>query len=182
MAVALAVLLALSLGAGSAGGEATRTVPVTISGGFELHSNDYGRPVPLYASMLGVPPAVFRRAFSGVHPDPGHDPSTEDQQANKDALMSVLAPYGVTNDELDRVANYYRFDSTQGETWPHRGAKAEATVRNGKVVAVRMIDAGAGYTYPPKASIRGFPRARVAARIVFTKQFRTNGHLRITLK
>lgn len=182
MAIALAVVLALVLGVGSAGGDTTRTVPVTISGGFELHSNDYGRPVPLYASMLGVPPSVFRRAFSGVHPDPGHDPSTEDQQANKDALMSVLAPYGVTNDELDRVANYYRFDSTKGETWPHRAARAQATVKNGKVVAVRVLDAGVGYTYAPRVSIRGFPRARLVARVVFTEQFGTNGQIRVRLR
>jgi hypothetical protein len=161
--------------------ELAAVVALTISGGFELHSNDYGRPVPLYASMLGVPPKVFRQAFSGVHPDPGHDPSTEDQQANKDALMSVLGPYGVTNDELDRVANYYRFDTTKGQTWRHRAAKAVVTVRNGKIVGVRVTDPGTGYTYTPQVSVRGFSGA-LKVRVVFTKRFGTNGHLRIALK
>ncbi len=181
-AVAIVAVLGLIAGVTAAGGKTTTTVPVTFSGGFELHSNDYGRPVPLYASMLGVRPSVFRRAFSGVHPDPNHQPSGDDQEANKQALMGVLAPYGVTNDELDRVANYYRFDSTKSETWKHRAAKGVAVIKGGKVVSIRLTDAGVGYTYTPKLSIPGYTGALVSARVVFTKAFRTNGHLRVTLR
>jgi hypothetical protein len=157
---------------------APRTVRVSLSGGFEVRSNDYGRPVPLYASMLGVTPDVFRQAFSGVNPDAEHDPSGEEQRANKEALLEVLAPYGVTNEELDRVANYYRFDSTKGETWPQRPARARARVVRGKVVSIRVIDPGVGYTYRPDVSVPGFPKLRVSAKLAFTDEFDTNGHIR----
>jgi hypothetical protein len=160
-----------------------RTVQVTLSGGFEIRSNDYGRPVPLYASMLGVSPDVFRQAFSGVHPDRGHAPTQAQQQANKDALLRVLGPYGVTNDAMDRVADYYRFDSSRGETWPRRAARAEATITGGKVTAIRVIDPGVGYTYPARVAVPGFPKVRATVELVFTRDFRTNGHVgRISLR
>lgn len=152
-------------------------VAVTFVGGFEIGPNDYGRPVPLYASMLGVSPAVFRRAFGGVHPDAAHDPTNAQQQDNKAALMSVLAAYHVTNDELDRVANYYRFNSAVGQTWPHRPARAEAVVENGTVTSIRVLDGGAGYTTAPTVVIAGHPSVAAAARVVFTSSFATNGHI-----
>jgi hypothetical protein len=168
--------------AGCASPAATETsarhvVPVTLVGGFVIGANDYGRPVPLYASMLGVSPAVFRRAFSGVYPDAAHDPTSVQQQDNKAALMSVLAAYQITNDELDRVANYYRFNSVAGQTWPHRQARAEAVVENGRVTSIRVLDGGAGYTTAPAGVIAGQPSAAAVARVVFTTSFATNGHI-----
>lgn len=154
-----------------------RVVTASLVGGFDIRAGDYGRPVPLYAGMLGVTPDNFRRAFSGVHPDTAHDPSTAEQQVNKVALMSVLSQYRVTNDQLDRVANYYRFDSTAGQTWPHRAARVEATIVDGKVTKIRILDAGVGYTYPPQLVIPGFTSVRAAATIVFTNSFDTNGHI-----
>ena len=171
-----ALVLSL-LGTSACTATSPRVVAVTFTGGFELGANDYGRPVPLYAAMLGVSPDTFRQAFSGVRPDPGHAPSVVEQTANKNALLSVLATHGVTNDQLDRVANYYRFDSTRGGSWPHRAASAEATVVDGKVVAVRITDAGVGYTQAPQVSIDGFPQASVTAQVAFTTSFETNGHI-----
>jgi hypothetical protein len=162
---------------------ADRVVPVTLTGGFEIGANDYGRPVPLYASMLGVTPDVFRRAFSGVHPDAAHDPTSARQQDNKTALMSVLAAYHVSNDQLDRVANYYRFNSAAGQTWPDRQARAEAVVTNGTVTSIRVLDGGAGYTAAPSVVIEGLPSVTAVAHVVFTTDFATNGHIAaITLR
>ncbi|KXK15985.1 MAG: hypothetical protein UZ14_CFX002000161 [Chloroflexi bacterium OLB14] len=97
----------------------TDEVQVIISGGYELDPRDNGRPVILIASALGVPEEVFREAFSHVNPaGAGSSPSEEQAQANKAALMNVLAPYGVTNDYLDEVSNYYRYNRSAGETWP----------------------------------------------------------------
>jgi hypothetical protein len=163
---------------GSAGSaSATRTVAVTVSGGFVLGADDYGRPVPLYASMLGVTPAVFRQAFAGVRPDTAHDPSAAQQQTNKGALMSVLAAYDVTNARLDEVANYYRFDGTRGQTWPHRAARVEAVVSGGRVVSVRILDAGAGCTQSPTLTVPGYPATTLTATVEFTRSFATNGQV-----
>src|SRR3954462_1660650 len=78
-------------------------VPVTFSGGHETDRRDHGRPVVLVAAGLGVAPEVFRDTFSGVHPaGPGSGgPTREEAQKNKQALMSVLGKYGITNDRLD---------------------------------------------------------------------------------
>lgn len=177
------VLAASACTASSRAPGASHVVAVTLTGGFEIGANDYGRPVPLYASMLGVTPDVFRRAFSGVHPDAAHDPTSAQQQDNKTALMSVLAAYHVSNDQLDRVANYYRFNSAAGQTWPHRQARVEAVVTNGTVTSVRVLDGGAGYTAAPTVVIKDLPSVTAVAHVVFTTDFATNGHIAaITLR
>src|SRR4051812_1568346 len=96
----------LSIGAYStfaADGPGVSKVPVTFSGGHETDRRDHGRPVVLVAAGLGVAPEVFRDAFSGVHPaGPGSGgPTREEAQKNKQALMSVLGKYGITNERLD---------------------------------------------------------------------------------
>ena len=174
---ATGILLGLAVVASAAAQPASRTVPVTFTGGFEIRADDYGRPVPLYAAMLGVTPEVFRRAFSGVHPSPTHTPTIAEQQANKVALLTVLGPYGVTNAEMDTVADHYRFDSLKGQTWPHRAARAVAVVTDGTVTAIRIIDPGVGYPYPPSVSIPGFPHLKATATVAFTRNFATNGHI-----
>ena len=74
-----------------------------------------GRPVVLVAAGLGVPTEVFRKAFSGVTPaGAGEEPDPAQVQRNKEALLKVLGPYGVTNDELDRVSNHYRYQAACG--------------------------------------------------------------------
>jgi hypothetical protein len=169
--------LAAAAGCASSAPSSDRTVPVSLVGGFQIGADDYGRPVPLYASMLGVTPDVFRRAFSGVRPDAAHSPTSARQQTNKSALMSVLGAYHVTNDQLDRVANYYRFNSAAGQTWPQRIARAEAVVKNGTITSIRVIDSGAGYTTAPTVVIAGFPSTTAVAHVVFTNDFATNGHI-----
>ena len=42
----------------------------------------------------------------------------EQVRKNKAALMGALAKYGVTNERLDAVSNYYRYRPQEGEMWP----------------------------------------------------------------
>lgn len=155
-----------------------RPAAVTISGGMTTDARDHGRPVVLIAAALGVPTEVFRTAFSGVRPaDPSAGPTGEEAQANKAALLAVLAPYGVTNERLDEVSNYYRYNGSAGETWKHQSATARATVRNGKVVAITITRAGRGYTSAPTIRVAGYPKLRVVAKLRFTTNLATNGSI-----
>lgn len=157
---------------------ASRTVAVTISGGHETEARDRGRPDVLVAAGLGVPTAVFREAFSAVHPaGAGEEPGEEQVQENKAALLRVLAPYGVTNELLDTVSNYYRYNGAAGETWPQVAAKAKATVRGGRVVSVRVVSGGSGYSSAPTLTVRGVPGAKLKATIAYGTVLEENGRL-----
>ncbi len=156
----------------------TTGVSVTITGGFETDRRDNGRPVVLIASMLGVTPDVFREAFSGVTPSKNGSPSGEQAQANKKALLKVLSPYGITNERLDEVSNYYRYKASLGETWPQTQAAAEAVVVDGKITAITITNPGAAYTSMPKIIIRqGNLTYKGIASILYTEDFTTNGSI-----
>src|SRR3954471_10902408 len=129
---ALVFTLAVSLAGvvGLTARAAETKVPLTFSGGHEIGPNDYGRPVVLLAAGLGVKPEVFRKAFSGVTPSRGGPPSGELARRNKAALLKVLGPHGVTNERLDEVSDYYRFQPQRGELWPTTPAEAYATVED----------------------------------------------------
>lgn len=119
-------LLAVITLLGALGAPNTRgveTVQLTITGGHETVPADHGRPVVLIASALGVKPEVFRTAFSRVMPAPGGTkPTAEQVRQNKEARLVALSPYGVTNELLDRVSDYYRYRPESGKLWdPARG-------------------------------------------------------------
>lgn len=139
---------------GSVLGEETQ-VPVTFAGGHDIGRGDFGRPVNLIAAALGVKPDVFREAFSGVTPAKGRGPSGEDARRNKEALMKVLKPHGITNDRLDEVSDYYRFRPQNGELWPTTAAKAYAVVEGGKVKKIVVTEPGSGYCSTPMATVPG---------------------------
>jgi len=83
-------------------------IPSTVPGCLNL-STDMGRPVCEIALALGVPAPVFREAFTHVTPAAkGTEPSDEQREANHQALLSRLSPYGVTPELLDRVSDTYR--------------------------------------------------------------------------
>ena len=156
----------------------TREIAVEITGGHTTEPEDNGRPVELIASVLGLDSSVFREAFSHVSPAPaGAEPDPAQVTLNKSALLASLAPYGVTNDELDRVSNYYRYNATAGESWPVTPASARAVVRDGVVVEVLIDDRGAGYTSAPDITIPGFPNTPLAVSLAFTRDTATNGHI-----
>jgi len=150
---------------------------VIFRGGYETDSVDRGRPVALIAAALGVETEVFRQAFSGVTPAHGRGPSEAEAQANKKVLLDALGKYGINNDRLDEVSNYYRYQPQSGELWQHTPATATATMSDGKVVSVKITNPGAGYMAPPTVVVAGHPDVKFEASIEFTQDFKTNGRL-----
>ena len=152
--------------------------PVILSGGHETDPRDHGRPVVLVAAGLGVSPEVFREAFKGVTPARGGPPTREQAERNKEALLRVLAPHGVTNERLDEVSNYYRYRPQRGELWRTKPAKAYAVVEDGEIKKIVVTNPGSGYSSPPKASIKEIPSARLVVKLAFDTDLKKNGSIR----
>ena len=167
---------ALAIGLASVAVQAAETkVPVTFSGGHDIDPRDHGRPVVLVAAALEVKPEVFRQAFSGVTPAKNGKPSGEEARRNKEALMKVLQPYGVTNERLDEVSNYYRYQPQRGDLWKHAPAQAYAVVEDGQIKKIIVTDPGSGYSTPPKATVPGFESTPLKTTIQFGKDLKKNG-------
>jgi|GEM_PF-1045704 len=156
------------------------TVSVTVSGGYETDPQDHGRPVVLIAAALGVPTEVFREAFSGVTPAElsSGGPTAQEAQSNKAALLKVLAPYGITNDRLDEVSDYYRYNGQQSQTWKIVPATATAIVKDGVVTGIAITNPGSGYSSAPTITIKS-PNGTTTAKatISYSKDFAKNGSL-----
>lgn len=151
-------------------------LPVVISGGHDTDPRDKGRPVVLVAGALGVTPEVFRDAFSGVKPvAPGSQPDQARAQQNKAVLLAALAPYGITNGQLDAVSDYYRYQPRSGTLWPTRAAVITATVTAGTVTSFEVTDGGAGYSSPPAISVPGAACGPVAVNLSFSRDLAKNG-------
>jgi hypothetical protein len=92
--------------------------------------------------------------------------------------MKVLAPYGITNERLDEVSNYYRYNGAKGEVWARTLATATATVTAGVVTGVTITNPGAGYSSIPTITVTG-PNGTVTATatIAYTTDFTTNGSI-----
>jgi hypothetical protein len=155
-----------------------KSVLITITGGHDTDPRDHGRPVVLIAAALNVPADLFRETFTHVTPAAnGREPDPAQVRRNKEALLRGLAPHGVTNDRLDTVSNYYRYNARRDDLWRHRPATAYATIRDGVVTAITITDAGAGYTSAPKFSVPGLPQSELKARISLTTDLATNGSI-----
>ena len=98
-------------------------------------------------------------------------------QLNKLALLSALSPYGVTNQRLDQVSNFYRYNRSAGELWRHSPASAYATVVNGAVTGFVIVLAGAGYSSPPIVTIPRYPGTSAVASLDFTNHSASNGSI-----
>jgi hypothetical protein len=165
---------------GTSPADGVKKVDLVFEGGHDTDPRDHGRPVVLIAAALGVPAPVFRDAFSHVHPArPGGPPQEDQVRQNKQALMERLSPYGVTDDRLNEVSNYYRYRSWAGELWRHVAAAAYALVKGDKIVDIVLTQRGAGYTTPPRVSVRGvgltvYPMATLA----YGKDLATNGSIK----
>jgi hypothetical protein len=157
---------------------AEEKVPVTISGGHETDRSDGGRPVVLIAGALGVKPEVFREAFRGVTPARDGRPSGAEARRNKEALLKVLGPHGITNERLDEVSDYYRYRPQAGELWPTGEAQAVAIVENGVVKRIEVIKGGSGYSSIPKMTIKGYESTKLDGTLGFDKDFKKNGTLK----
>ena len=158
-------------------------VPVVFSGGHETEGVDHGRPVILIAAALGVAPEVFRGAFSHVHPaGPGSGgPTDAEARQNKAALMNVLGKYGVTDERLNEVSNYYRYPPGRGGLWKNKAVTANALVKDGAVIGYEIISGGSGYTSSPKASVPGVATADTLVEIALGTDLETNGCVRAIL-
>jgi hypothetical protein len=157
---------------------------VTFAGGHDTDPRDGGRPVILVAAALGVPADVFRQTFANVRPAAaGQEPEPAQVRKNKAALMKGLSPYGVTNDRLDEVSNHYRYVARRGELWTNRPATAYATVKDGVLTGITVVDPGAGYTTPPTVTVEGRPDLAATAELAFGTDLTTNGSVRaVTVK
>jgi hypothetical protein len=89
--------------------------------------------------------------------------------------MKVLAPYGVTNERMDEVADYYRFRPQRHELWPTIDAKAYAVAEDGKIQRVVVTEAGSGYSSPPEVTVEGFANVQLKATLGFSKDLKKNG-------
>jgi len=157
----------------------TNATPGTVffRNGYETDRRDGGRPVVLIAAALGVSSEVFRDAFSKVTPARDGRPSETQVRANKQFLMDALGKYGVSNERLDTVSNYYRYQPQSGELWTHAPAKAKAIIENGIVTGFEIVDAGAGYSTPPSIVVAGHPDVKVEVTLNFTTNLKTNGSI-----
>lgn len=153
-------------------------VPLVIRGGHDTDPRDRGRPVALVAGALGVTPEVFRDAFSRVRPAPaGTAPDGAQVRRNKDVLLAALGPYGITNDQLDRVSDHYRYNPGRGEMWPVRAAAGHAVFKDGAFTSVALTDPGSGYSSPPAVSVPGHPELVLRANLGFSRDLRKNGSI-----
>ena len=161
---------------GSQGSQTTGEVTVTISGGHGTDPVDNGRPVVLVAAALGVPTGVFREAFSGVTPaGAGEQPEDTQVRLNKSALLEVLAPYGITNEQLDAASDFYRYNGSSGGTWAHTDATAVAVLTDGKVSSIIVTTAGAGYSSTPTVTLSTGQTA--TATLAYGTDTATNGSI-----
>jgi hypothetical protein len=94
---------------------------------------------------------------------------------NKGALLDALGRYGVTNERLDTVSNYYRYRRDRDEWWPVTPATAYATVKDGAITSFTVTNPGSGYSSSPAISVPGFPGLRVKATLSFNTDLRKNG-------
>lgn len=158
-----------------------RRLTVTFTEGHDTDHRDHGRPVALIAAALKVPDAVFRETFTHVHPaGPGSNgPTDAEARQNKAALIKGLSPYGVTDDRINTVSNYYRYmKRNPTDLWQHRNATAYAVVSaDNKILRFDLVDPGAGYTTPPKVTIEGMTDTPITAKLEFGTDLSTNGSI-----
>jgi len=153
-------------------------ISVKINGGYDTDQRDGGRPVVLIAAALNVPTEVFREAFSHVTPaGAGQEPDPAQVKLNKEALLNALGPYGVTNERLDEVSNYYRYNGSAGETWPQTPAKLAVVVTDGKLTGIKIVNGGSGYSSTPIITILGVEDVTATAVVSYTIDFETNGSI-----
>ncbi len=173
----LPAVAALLAGVIAVGGANAPDNPLTFSGGHDIGKHDHGRPCVLIAAALGVKTEVFREAFGGVTPAKDGRPTAEEARKNKEALLAVLGPHEVTNERLDEVSDYYRYRPQKKELWTHREAVAHAVVKDGKVRVV-VTDAGAGYSTPPKVTVKGMAGVELVVTLLFDKDLKKNGSIK----
>jgi hypothetical protein len=145
-------------------------VAVVFTGGYDTN------PLTMAARWLW---SRGRSAFRRVKPAPaGEAPDPAQVRLNKQALLDTLEPYGVTNDRLDAMSNYYRYNRSRGEWWRHRRASAYALVRHGVITGFDIINPGSGYSSAPQISVPGYSDVSATATLTFGPDFAQNGSIK----
>ncbi len=178
MSASLGLAVVMLVGASQSARAEEMNLPISFAGGHETDKQDGGRPVVLIAAALGVTPEVFRKAFSGVTPARDRKPSPAAARSNKAALLRVLKPHGVTNERLDEVSDYYRYQPQRGEIWKSSAAKAHAVIENGQIKKIVVTAAGAGYSSSPTATLAGMEEVELQVNLQFGKDLKTNGSVK----
>jgi hypothetical protein len=62
--------------------------------------------------------------------------------------------------------------------WTYKPAQATAIIEHGVVTGFNLVEAGAGYSTPPRIEVAGHPGVKVEATLVFSKDLKTNGSIR----
>jgi hypothetical protein len=89
--------------------------------------------------------------------------------------MNALGKYGITNERLDTVSNYYRYMGSRGELWKNKPAAANALIKNGAIVGYEIIDGGSGYSSLPTITVANHPEALAKVELAFGRNLETNG-------
>jgi hypothetical protein len=89
--------------------------------------------------------------------------------------MNALGKYGITNERLNQVSNFYRYASWNGGIWKNTPATADALVKNGAVVGYEITNGGAGYTTPPTVSVPNVSGATPKVELSYGKDMERNG-------
>jgi hypothetical protein len=83
----------------------------------------------------------------------------------------------VTNERLDEVSNYYRYNRSRGELWRSKPASAYAVLEKGKVIKFVVTDGGSGYTSAPSVALPGVEGADGEVTLSYGKAFESNGSI-----
>ena len=89
--------------------------------------------------------------------------------------MEALGSYGVTNERLDMVSDYYRYVRGRGALWPTKPAAGYALVEKGKITRFVVTRGGSGYSSPPTITVPNFDGIAVKVELSFSKQLKKNG-------
>ncbi len=89
--------------------------------------------------------------------------------------MNALGPHGITNERLDAVSNYYRYNPGRGEMWPTDEAVAYAMVEDGRIIGFEVTEGGSGYSSPPVVTVPGLGKLESEVHLSFGQDFDRNG-------
>ena len=89
--------------------------------------------------------------------------------------MKVLEPHGVTNERLDEVSDYYRYQPQRKKLWKTTPAKGNAIIEDGKVKEIVVTEPGSGYSSVPTVSVEGMDKVTLKVTLKFGKDLKKNG-------
>ena len=89
--------------------------------------------------------------------------------------MNALGKFGIDNDRLDAVSNFYRYPPGSRNLWKNQPATASALVKEGSIIGYEITNGGYGYTKSPIVTVPGMASATAKVEIAYGKDMATNG-------